>query len=31
MTLVPGPDFAANYREALAQGTAGTNASRSRR
>src|SRR5215813_5033975 len=25
MTLVPGPDFAANYREALAQGTAGTN------
>jgi sn-glycerol 3-phosphate transport system permease protein len=25
MTLVPGPDLAANYREALAQGTAGTN------
>ena len=25
MTLIPGPDFAANYREALAQGTAGTN------
>jgi len=25
MTLVPGPDFAANYREALARGTAGTN------
>jgi sn-glycerol 3-phosphate transport system permease protein len=25
MTLVPGPDFAANYRAALAQGTAGTN------
>jgi sn-glycerol 3-phosphate transport system permease protein len=25
MTLVPGPDFTANYREALAQGTASTN------
>jgi sn-glycerol 3-phosphate transport system permease protein len=25
MTLVPGPDFAANYHEALTQGTAGTN------
>jgi sn-glycerol 3-phosphate transport system permease protein len=25
VTLVPGPNFAANYREALAQGTAGTN------
>jgi sn-glycerol 3-phosphate transport system permease protein len=25
MTLVPGPDSAANYHEALAQGTAGTN------
>jgi sn-glycerol 3-phosphate transport system permease protein len=25
MTLVPGPDLAANYRDALAQGTAGTN------
>jgi sn-glycerol 3-phosphate transport system permease protein len=25
MTLVPGPTFAVNYREALAQGTAGTN------
>jgi len=25
MTLVPGPDFTANYRAALAQGTAGTN------
>ena len=31
MTLVPGPDFAANCREALAQGTAGTNGHRSRR
>jgi sn-glycerol 3-phosphate transport system permease protein len=25
MTLVPGPDLVANYREALARGTAGTN------
>jgi len=25
MTLVPGPDLAANYHDALAQGTAGTN------
>ena len=25
MTLVPGPDLLANYREALASGTAGTN------
>jgi sn-glycerol 3-phosphate transport system permease protein len=25
MTLIPGADFAANYREALGQGTAGTN------
>ena len=28
MTLVPGPDLLANYRDALALGTAGTNGQR---